>query len=86
MFEEACRKYPDRPAFTAIGQTLSFADIDRMSRDFAAYLAGPARLEPGQRVAIQLPNLCQYPIAAWGILRAGLIEAQPAPDSDIFEG
>ena len=41
MFEEACARFPDRPAFTAIGQTLTFADIDRLSRDFAAYLLGP---------------------------------------------
>jgi long-chain acyl-CoA synthetase len=79
MFEEACAQFPDRPAFTAIGQTLTFADIDRMSRDFAAYLLGPACLEPGQRVAVQLPNLCHYPIAAWGILRAGLVLVNTNP-------
>ena len=59
MFEEACAKFSERPAFTAIGQTLSFADIDRLSRDFAAYLLGPAGLVPGQRIAVQLPNLIQ---------------------------
>jgi long-chain acyl-CoA synthetase len=79
MFDEACAQFPDRPAFTAIGQTLTFADIDRMSRDFAAYLLGPAGLVPGQRVAIQLPNLCQYPVAAWGILRAGLVLVNTNP-------
>ena len=79
MLEEACRNYPERPAFTAIGQTLAFADIDRMSRDLAAYLVGPAGLAHGDRVAIQLPNLCQYPIAAWGILRAGLILVNTNP-------
>jgi long-chain acyl-CoA synthetase len=50
-----------------------------MSRDFAAYLLGPACLEPGQRVAVQLPNLCHYPIAAWGILRAGLVLVNTNP-------
>jgi acyl-CoA synthetase (AMP-forming)/AMP-acid ligase II len=71
MFEEACDQYADRQAFTAIGQTLTFADIERHSRDFAAYLVGDAGLVPGQRIAIQLPNLIQYPIVAWGALRAG---------------
>ena len=79
MFEEACGQFPERPAFTAIGQTLSFAEIDRLSRDFAAWLVGPAGLVSGQRVAIQLPNLCQYPIVAWGILRAGLVLVNTNP-------
>jgi long-chain acyl-CoA synthetase len=79
MFEAACAKFPERPAFTAIGQTLNFADIDRLSRDFAAYLVGPAGLVPGQRIAIQLPNLNQYPIVAWGVLRAGLVLVNTNP-------
>ena len=68
MFEAACGKFPERPAFTAIGQTLSFADIDRLSRDFAAYLVGSAGLVPGQRIAIQLPNLNQYPNEIEGVV------------------
>lgn len=79
MFDEACREFSGRPAFTAIGQTLTFADIERHSRDFAAYLLGPAGLVVGQRIAIQLPNLCQYPIVAWGALRAGLILVNTNP-------
>ena len=79
MFEQACGQFPERPAFTAIGQTLTFAEIDRLSRDFAAWLLGPAGLVSGQRVAIQLPNLCQYPIVAWGILRAGLVLVNTNP-------
>lgn len=79
MFEQACVDFASRPAFTAIGQTLTFADIDRHSRDFAAYLLGPAGLIPGQRVAIQLPNLCQYPMVAWGVLRAGLVLVNTNP-------
>ena len=79
MFEQACGQFPERPAFTAIGQTLTFAEIDRLSRDFAAWLVGPAGLVSGQRVAIQLPNLCQYPIVAWGILRAGLVLVNTNP-------
>ena len=79
MFAQACTDFAQRPAFTAIGQTLTFADIDRHSRDFAAYLLGPAGLVPGQRVAIQLPNLCQYPLVAWGVLRAGLVLVNTNP-------
>jgi long-chain acyl-CoA synthetase len=79
MFEAACAQFSRRPAFTAIGQTLTFDDIARHSRDFAAYLLGPAGLVPGQRIAILLPNLCQYPIAAWGALRAGLILVNTNP-------
>ena len=66
-FVQACEDFAARPAFTAIGQTLNFAEIERLSRDFAAYLVGPAGLVPGQRIAVQLPNLCQYPIVAWGM-------------------
>ena len=79
LFDAACARFSTRPAFTAIGQTLSFADIDRLSRDFAAYLLGPAGLTSGQRIAIQLPNLCQYPIVAWGALRAGLVLVNTNP-------
>lgn len=91
MFEQPCARYAQRPAFTAIGQTLTFADIDRMSRDFAAYLVGSAGLVPGQRMAIQLPNLCQYPIVAWGVLRAALVEDiatewKDRTGTDIYEG
>ena len=79
MFDAACAEFAERPAFTAIGQTLSFAEIDRYSRNFAAYLLGPAGLVPGQHIAIQLPNLCQYPIVAWGALRAGLVLVNTNP-------
>ena len=79
MFDAACAEFAERPAFTAIGQTLSFAEIDQHSRNFAAYLLGPAGLVPGQRIAIQLPNLCQYPIVAWGALRAGLVLVNTNP-------
>ena len=79
MFEQACLEHANRPAYTAIGQTLTFGDIEQMSRNFAAYLLGEAGLLPGQRIAIQLPNLCQYPIVAWGALRAGLVLVNTNP-------
>ena len=79
MFEEACTEFSERPAFTAIGQTLSFNEIDRLSRNFAAYLTGTEGLLPGQRIAIQLPNIIQYPVVAWGVLRAGLVLVNTNP-------
>ena len=72
LFEQSCRKFHDRPAFTSMGATLTYAETDRLSRDFAAYLQGLG-LKPGERVAIMLPNLLQYPVALFGALRAGLV-------------
>ena len=55
-----------------MGKTLTYAQIDRLSRQFAAYLLGELKLKKGDRVAIMMPNCLQYPIATFGILRAGL--------------
>jgi len=79
LFERACTEFSDRTAFTCLGQDITFAEIDKMSASFAAYLSGDGGLQPGDRVAIQLPNLIQYPIAAWGILRAGLVLVNTNP-------
>jgi long-chain acyl-CoA synthetase len=72
LVEQACEKYRDLPAYTCIGKTLTFGDIDQKSRYFGAYLQKVAGLEKGDRVAVMLPNVLQYPIAVFGILRAGL--------------
>ena len=79
LFERACTEFSDRTAFTCLGQDITFAEIDKMSASFAAYLSGDGGLQSGDRVAIQLPNLIQYPIAAWGILRAGLVLVNTNP-------
>ncbi len=79
LFERACTEFADRIAFTCLGQDVTFREIDQKSRDFAAYLRSDAGLEPGDRVAIQLPNLIQYPVAAWGIIRAGLVLVNTNP-------
>ena len=78
LFEQSCRKFHDRPAFTSMGATLTYAETDRLSRDFAAYLQGLG-LKPGERVAIMLPNLLQYPVALFGALRAGLVVVNVNP-------
>jgi long-chain acyl-CoA synthetase len=69
----ACRRYGDRPAFTNLGHSLTFAELDRLSDDLAANLRGGLGLAAGDRVAIMLPNLLQFPVAVLGVLRADLI-------------
>ena len=68
-----------RPAFTGIGHTLSYHDIDVLSRQFAAYLQNNTNLKPGDRIAIQMPNLLQYPVVVYGALRAGLVIVNTNP-------
>ncbi|WP_158772778.1 AMP-binding protein [Cobetia sp. L2A1] len=79
VFEASCANYADRPAFSCMGKTLSYADVDRLSRNFAAWLEHDAGLEPGDRIAIQLPNLLQFPVAVFGALRAGLVVVNTNP-------
>jgi len=71
MFSESAARYADYPAFASMGKSYSYAEIDRLSRAFAAYLQGELGLARGDRVAIMMPNIIQYPIAMLGILRAG---------------
>jgi long-chain acyl-CoA synthetase len=70
LFEKSCKQFADRPAFHCMGKTLSFAQIDKMSRDFAAW-AQAKGLPKGSRVAIMMPNCLQYPVVLFGTLRAG---------------
>lgn len=79
VFERCCRKYADRPAFSNMGVTLSYTDLDRHSAAFAAYLQQRTDLRPGDRIAVQMPNLLQYPIAVFGAMRAGLIVVNTNP-------
>jgi long-chain acyl-CoA synthetase len=79
LFERACSEFAEKIAFSCLGQDISFRQIDEMSGKFAAFLRGDAGLQYGDRVAIQLPNLIQYPVAAWGILRAGLVLVNTNP-------
>jgi long-chain acyl-CoA synthetase len=70
VFEESCRKYASRPAFTCMGRTITFADLDQLSARFGAWLQGIGA-GPGTRVALMMPNILQYPICLFGALRAG---------------
>ena len=69
----ACERHGDRPAVSNLDCRLSFNDINRLSSDFAAYLRHGLGLPAGERVAIMLPNLLQYPVAVLGVLRADLV-------------
>jgi long-chain acyl-CoA synthetase len=71
-FEDSARRHADAVAFYCLGKPITFTEVEHRSRDFAAYLLQECELSKGDRVAIQLPNLVQYPIVAWGVLRAGL--------------
>ncbi len=71
-FNRACDQFSDKPAFTCIGKTLSFRQIEVLSRQFGCYLLHSCGLQQGDRIAIQLPNLNQFPVVVWGALRAGL--------------
>ncbi|WP_455011711.1 long-chain-fatty-acid--CoA ligase FadD [Haemophilus parahaemolyticus] len=73
MFEAAVKRHPDMPAYINMGQVLTFRKLEERSRAFAAYLQNELRLEKGERVALMMPNLLQYPIALFGALRAGLV-------------
>ena len=72
VLDQSIRQFGDRPAFSNMGKCLSYDEIDTLSRKFAAYLLGELKLKKGDRVAIMMPNCLQYPIATFGVLRAGL--------------
>jgi len=79
VFERSCKKFADRPAFSNLGVTLTYAQLDHYSAEFAAYLQNETDLVPGDRIAVQLPNVLQYPIVVFGALRAGLIVVNTNP-------
>jgi long-chain acyl-CoA synthetase len=79
MIEFSIQKYADRPAYTNMGTTLTFADLDRLSLRFACYLQQSLGLTRGERVAIMLPNVLQYPVVLCGIFRAGLVVVNVNP-------
>ncbi len=79
MLERAMRRYADRPAFRCLGQKLTYADVERQSRAFAAYLQGRLGVVKGDRVAVMMPNIPAFPIATIGILRAGAVQVNVNP-------
>lgn len=79
FFDEHVERYRLLPAYSNLGKTLSFDELDRLSRDFAAWLTGPAGLKQGDRIALMMPNLLQYPVALFAALRAGLVVVNVNP-------
>jgi long-chain acyl-CoA synthetase len=78
LFERSCRQYAERPAFHNLGTTLTYREIDGLSARFASYLQSLG-LARGERVALMMPNLLQYPVALFGALRAGLTVVNTNP-------
>ena len=72
VFASSVSRYGDRPAYSNFGKALTYAEVDALSAQFAAYLLGELGLKKGDRVAIMMPNCLQYPIATFGVLRAGM--------------
>lgn len=79
MFEHAVQRYADQPAFINMGEVMTFRKLEERSRAFAAYLQNELGLKKGDRVALMMPNLLQYPIALFGILRAGMVVVNVNP-------
>ena len=78
LMESAFDKFAGRPAFACMGKTITFGELDTLSRAFGAWLQGQG-LQPGTRIAIMLPNVLQYPIVMCGALRAGLVVVNVNP-------
>lgn len=78
VFEQSCRKYGQRPAFTCMGQALTYSELDALTRDFAAWVQNHD-LRRGDRIALMMPNLLQYPVAMFGAMRAGLTVVNTNP-------
>lgn len=79
LFERSVARFADLPAFTHMGRTLTYREVDRLSAAFASFLQHELGLEPGSRVALMLPNVLQYPVAMFGILRAGCVVVNVNP-------
>ena len=79
VLKESCQRFADKPAFTNLGKTLTYGDLYRLSGDFAAWLQNYTDLKPGDRIAVQLPNLLQYPVVVFGAIRAGLVVVNTNP-------
>ncbi len=79
LFEQSARRFADRPAFDNLGHLATYAEVDRLARDFAGYLQSLPGAAPGARVAVMSPNLLQFPVALLGILRAGLVAVNVNP-------
>ena len=79
VLRQSCQRFADKPAFSNLGKTLTYGELYEQSGAFAAYLQQHTDLQPGDRIAVQLPNVLQYPVAVFGAIRAGLIVVNTNP-------
>ena len=79
MVEQSLARFADRVAFVQMGKGITYRELDRLTRDFAAWLQNEAGLQKGDRVALMMPNILQYPVAIFGVLRAGMVVVNTNP-------
>src|SRR5664280_3439471 len=79
VLRSSCERFADLPAYSNMGASMTYAELDQHSRDFAAYLQQSLGLSKGDRVALMMPNLLQYPVAMFGVLRAGMVVVNVNP-------
>lgn len=79
MFDRACERFAERDAFRCMGASLTFTELEARARDLAAFLQRDLGLEKGERIALMMPNIMQYPVALYGALRAGLVVVNVNP-------
>ncbi|QLC74242.1 long-chain fatty acid--CoA ligase [Pseudomonas sp. LPB0260] len=79
VLQQSCQRFADKPAFSNLGKTLTYGELYQLSGAFAAYLQQHTDLKPGDRIAVQLPNLLQYPVVVFGAIRAGLVVVNTNP-------
>ncbi len=79
LLEEGCQRFTARPAYACLGKEITFGELDKLSAQFASFLQNDLDLKKGDRIAIQMPNLLQYPVAMFGALRAGLVVVNTNP-------
>ncbi|GAB2520628.1 AMP-binding protein [Spirosoma aerophilum] len=79
LLEEGCQRFTDRPAYACMGKQITFGELNKLSEQFASFLQNELKLQKGDRIAIQMPNCLQYPVAMFGALRAGLAVVNTNP-------
>ena len=77
IFDGFVKKYAELPAFTCLGQTMTYAQLDEKSAAFASFLQNETSLQAGDRIAVQLPNVLQYPVVVFGAMRAENVSGSP---------
>lgn len=79
VLKESCERFGSNPAFTSLGKTITYAELYELSGHFAAYLQKHTSLQLGDRIAVQMPNVLQFPIVVFGAMRAGLVVVNTNP-------